>query len=466
MSHYRQETDAMGAIDVHCDVLWGAQTQRSLKYFDIGQHTMPKHMISAFGLVKKAACICNFQHGILNQQQHDLIVQACDEIIEGKHDAQFPLRIWQTGSGTQTNMNTNEVIANRCCQIAQTPLGSKHPIHPNDHVNASQSSNDTFPTAMRIAQARALAHDLLPALDHLIEITQKRQHAFNTIIKIGRTHLQDAVPLTLGQAFSAFLTAFNEARATIVHALDQLMSLPLGATAVGTGLNAPKDFDTQTADIIARETQLPFITADNKFAGLSTHQAEVLLASALKMVATAAFKMANDIRFLASGPRCGLGELILPANEPGSSIMPGKVNPTQCEAMTMVCLQVMANDSAVAMAASQGHFELNVYKPMILHNNMTSIALLSDACRAFADYAMDGLQANEQRIQSLLDESLMLVTALSPSLGYDMAAKIAHHAHEHDLTLKQACLDLGALSAQAFDEQVNPASMLGDSIQS
>lgn len=460
MNTTRTETDSMGAIEVPNHCYWGAQTQRSLRYFNIGEDTMPRELIRALGVLKKAAALTNQKLKKLLPEQASLITQAADEVISGKLDDHFPLRIWQTGSGTQTNMNTNEVISNRAIEMAKGEMGSKKPIHPNDHVNMSQSSNDTFPTAMHIAAAESIIHNLLPAVQKLTDALTEKQRAFADIIKIGRTHLQDAVPMTLGQEFSGYVAQLTANIARIHFVLPALYELALGGTAVGTGLNAPAGFDVYAAEQIAQLTGLPFVTAPNKFAALAAHDAIVMASGALKTLACALMKISNDIRWLASGPRAGLGELILPENEPGSSIMPGKVNPTQCEAMTMVCVQVMGNDATIGFAGSQGNFELNVFKPVMIHNLLNSIRLLSDACRSFTAFAICDMQADEARIKAYVADSLMLVTALSPVIGYDKAAQIAHKAHHDGGTLKTACLALGYLSAEKFDEVVRPEKMI------
>jgi fumarate hydratase class II len=450
----------MGEIQVPNDRYWGAQTQRSLHHFDIGADVMPRELIRALGILKKAAALTNHSLQKLSAEQLELISQAADEVISGKLDDHFPLRIWQTGSGTQTNMNANEVISNRAIELAGGQLGSKKPIHPNDHVNMSQSSNDTFPTAMHIAAAESIVHRLLPAVQELKQALEEKQQAFAHIIKIGRTHLQDAVPMTLGQEFSGYVAQLEADIRRIENTLPDLYELALGGTAVGTGLNAPVGFDKRVAEEIAKATSLPFVTAPNKFAALASHDAMVMASGALRTLACSLMKIANDIRWLASGPRAGIGELILPENEPGSSIMPGKVNPTQCEAMTMVCAQIMGNDTAISFAGSQGNFELNVFKPVMIHNLLHSVRLLSDSCRSFTEFAIHGLQADEKRIATYVADSLMLVTALSPVIGYDKAAKIAHHAHHHGTSLKEACLALQYLSAEEFDKAVRPEDMI------
>jgi fumarate hydratase class II len=450
----------MGAIAVENDRYWGAQTQRSLMYFAIGQDKMPIELIRAFGILKKAAAIVNRDLGKLPPEKAVLIVQAADEVIEGQLNEHFPLSVWQTGSGTQTNMNANEVISNRAIDIANGVLGSKYPIHPNDHVNLSQSSNDTFPTAMHIAAAEAIDQQLLPMIKKLRDALQKKSNEFETIIKIGRTHLMDAVPLTLGQEFSGYVAQLDQAIARIEATLPGLYELAIGGTAVGTGINTHPEFAERSAVEIAKLTGLPFVSAPNKFAALAAHDAIAFTSGAIKTLACALMKIANDLRWMGSGPRCGLGELVLPANEPGSSIMPGKVNPTQCEAMTMVCVQVMGNDSAIAIAASQGNFELNVFKPVLIHNLIHSIRILSDACASFTDHMVVGIEPNRDRITQFLKNSLMLVTALNPKIGYDRAAKVAYKAYQEQSTLRQACIDLGFLTGEEFDQIVRPEQMI------
>jgi fumarate hydratase class II len=456
----RLETDSMGPIAVPSDRYWGAQTQRSLHHFDIGTDVMPRELIRAFGILKRAAALTNQLLGQLAAEKAVLIVQAADEVIAGQLDDHFPLRVWQTGSGTQTNMNANEVIANRAIALVGGTLGSKDPIHPNDHVNRGQSSNDTFPTAMHIAAAEQLGHHLLPSVRRLRAALADKAQAFDDIIKIGRTHLMDAVPLTLGQEFSGYVAQLDQGLKRIEASLPELYELALGGTAVGTGLNTHPDFAEKVAAEIAQYTQLPFVSAPNKFAALAAHDAIVAASGALKTLAAALMKIANDLRWLGSGPRCGLGELQLPANEPGSSIMPGKVNPTQCEAMTMVCVQVMGNDAAIAFAGSQGNFELNVFKPVMIHNLLHSIRLLTDACRSFTDHLVVGLEPNREQIQQFLENSLMLVTALNPAIGYDNAAQVAKKAYTENKTLRVACIELGFLTGEEFDQQVRPAEMV------
>ncbi|MBX9587424.1 MAG: class II fumarate hydratase [Gammaproteobacteria bacterium] len=456
----RSEQDSMGTIEVSNDRLWGAQTERSLHHFAIGDDVMPRPLIRAFGIVKKASALTNFELGKLDKTKTDLICEAADEVISGKLDDHFPLRIWQTGSGTQTNMNVNEVISNRAIELAGGVIGSKKPIHPNDDVNMSQSSNDTFPTAMHIAASEQITHHLVPALIALRHAFVKKQEEFNDIVKIGRTHLQDAVPLTLGQEFSGYIAQIDGALHNITYVLLGLRELALGGTAVGTGLNTHPQFAVKVAKHIAELTGIEFITAHNKFAALAAHDPIVMASGALKTLACALMKIANDIRWLASGPRCGLGELTLPENEPGSSIMPGKVNPTQCEALTMVCVQVMGNDAAITFAGSQGNFELNVFKPVMIHNLLHSIRLLGDSCNSFREFAIEGLEANRETIANDVAQSLMLVTALNPVIGYDKAAAIAKKAYKEGTDLKTACLALGYLSAAEFDKAVDPAAMV------
>ena len=457
----RIEEDTMGALEVPADRYYGCQTARSLINFDIGIDTMPRGVIRGFGILKQAAARTNKQLGALDDDVADLIISASDEVIDGSLDGHFPLRIWQTGSGTQSNMNTNEVIANRAIEIAGGVLGSKEPVHPNDHVNKAQSSNDTFPTAMHIAGAEAIVHELRPQVQYLRDALNEKVDEFAEIVKIGRTHLMDAVPLTLGQEFGGYVSMLDADLRRIDFALEDLYELALGGTAVGTGLNTHPDFASIVAGHIAEKTELPFVTAANKFAQLAAHDAVVAASGSLNTLAVSLMKIANDIRWLGSGPRCGLGELSLPANEPGSSIMPGKVNPTQAEAMTMVCCQVMGNHTAITIGGSQGNFELNVYKPMMIHNLLHSIRILADTCRAFTDKCVKGLEANEDAIQSHLENSLMLVTALNNHIGYDNAAKIAKNAHEKGITLRQSALELGLLTNEQFDEWVRPEDMIG-----
>jgi fumarate hydratase class II len=458
----RIESDSMGKINVPADVYWGAQTQRSMHHFAIGSDVMPQELIRAFAILKKAAAMTNHELGLLPEDKMKLIISAADEIIAGKLRDQFPLRIWQTGSGTQTNMNVNEVIANRAIEISGGVLGSKKPIHPNDDVNRSQSSNDTFPTAMHIAAVESLLQRLLPAIKELRTALYDKQRKFDKIVKIGRTHLQDAVPLTLGQEFSGYVAQLDAACRNIEATLPGLYELALGGTAVGTGLNAHPKFANLVAANIATLTDLPFVSAPNKFAALAGHDAIVFASGGLKTLACALMKIANDVRWLGSGPRSGLGELILPENEPGSSIMPGKVNPTQCEALTMVCVQVMGNDAAIGFAGSQGNFELNVFKPVMIYNLLHSITILSDSMHMFKEFCVDGLEADEKRIKQSVDNSLMLVTALAPKIGYDKSAEIAHKAWHENTGLLEACLALGYLSEQEFKELMKPELMTGN----
>ena len=455
----RLEKDTMGSLEVPADRYYGCQTARSLINFDIGEDTMPRGIIRGFGILKQAAARTNKQLGALDAEVADLIIAASEEVIDGSLDGHFPLRIWQTGSGTQSNMNTNEVIANRAIEMAGGALGSKNPVHPNDHVNKAQSSNDTFPTAMHIAGAEGMVHMLRPQVQHLRNALAEKVSDFEDVVKIGRTHLMDAVPLTLGQEFSGYVAMLDADLRRIDFALEDLYELALGGTAVGTGLNTHPDFAEAVAGHIAERTGLPFVSADNKFAQLAAHDAVVAASGTLNTLAVSLMKIANDIRWLGSGPRCGLGELSLPANEPGSSIMPGKVNPTQAEAMTMVCCQVMGNHTAITVGGSQGNFELNVYKPMMIHNLLHSTRILADTCRAFTDRCVVGIEANEDVIQSHLENSLMLVTALNNHIGYDKAAKIAKNAHEKGSTLRESALELGLLTHEQFDEWVRPEEM-------
>jgi fumarate hydratase, class II len=455
----RTESDSMGKIKVPADVLWGAQTMRSIIHFPIGHDTMPNELIHAFGVLKKAAALSNAELGLLKKSKANLIVRAANEVLSGKLNDQFPLHVWQTGSGTQTNMNVNEVISNRAIQMAGGKLGSKNPIHPNDDVNMSQSSNDTFPTAMHIAAATQIIEKLIPAVKNLRDGLAKKEKAFSKIVKIGRTHLQDAVPLTLGQEFSGYVAQLDADIKHLKAVLPGLYQLAAGGTAVGTGLNSHPKFAKLVAKNIAKITGEPFVTAPNKFASLAAHDAIVFASGALKTLAASLMKIANDVRWLGSGPRCGLGELILPENEPGSSIMPGKVNPTQCEAMTMVCIQVMGNDAAIGFAGSQGNFELNVFKPVMIFNFLHSLNLLADACGTFKKYCIDGLKVDEKKIDYYLQNSLMLVTALAPHIGYDNAAAAAHHAHVKHTTLKEAVVSLGFLTNAEFDRYVKPEKM-------
>jgi len=455
----RTETDSFGPIEVAADRYWGAQTERSRQNFRIGHDRMPMPIVRALGTVKLAAAQTNLELGLLDQRRARAIIRAAQEVIDGKLDDHFPLVVWQTGSGTQSNMNLNEVIANRAIELLGGELGTKKPVHPNDHVNMSQSSNDSFPTAMHIAAAQRITADLIPSLDRLLKALRKKEKAFARIVKIGRTHTQDATPLTLGQEFSGYASQIESGIARLRAALKELYPLAQGGTAVGTGLNSKPKFARLFAKHAAAITKLPFTSAPNKFEALASNDAYVSVHGAINSVATGLFKIANDIRLLGSGPRSGLGELILPENEPGSSIMPGKVNPTQCEAMTMVCCQVFGNQTTVTVAGSQGHFELNVYKPVLAYCMMNSIQLVSDACRSFTEHCVDGIQANEKRIGELMQRSLMLVTALAPKIGYDNAAKIAKTAHARGTTLKDEAVRLGFVSASEFDQLVRPERM-------
>jgi fumarate hydratase class II len=455
----RIETDSMGEIQVQSDRYWGAQTERSLHHFSIGQEHFPRPMIRALGVLKKAAALTNGELGMLPKTQVDLIVSAADEVIAGMLDDHFPLFVWQTGSGTQTNMNANEVISNRAIEMSGGVVGSKKPIHPNDHVNRGQSSNDTFPTAMHIAAAEEVVHHLLPSVDQLSGTLHGKAAAFADVVKVGRTHLQDATPITLGQEISGWVAQIDLATAAVEAALPSVYELALGGTAVGTGLNTHPEYAERSAKHIATLTGLPFRTASNKFAALGGHEALINLHGAVKTLACAFMKVANDVRWLASGPRSGLGEIIIPENEPGSSIMPGKVNPTQCEAMTMVCAQVMGNDVAVGIGGASGNFELNVFKPLIIHNVLQSVRLLGDACTNFNRFCAVGIEPNRARIDENLSNSLMLVTALNPHIGYDNAAKIAKKAHKDGTSLKQAAGELGLVTAEQFDAWVDPMKM-------
>lgn len=458
MSEFRIEKDTMGDVQVPAKALWGAQTQRSIQNFKIGGDRFPREMIKAMGILKKCAAMTNSQLGLLDAKKTELIVKAANEVISGELDSQFPLVVWQTGSGTQSNMNANEVIANRAMTMMNLTLPSKE-IHPNDDVNKGQSSNDTFPTAMHIAVADQIYHRLIPMLEKMQKALEKKSQEFSSIVKIGRTHLMDATPLTLGQEFSGYATQMKNSIQRVKNTLPHLHELALGGTAVGTGLNTHIDFPVKAAAAIAAETKIPFVTAPNKFEALASHDTLVEVHGALKTVAVSLMKIANDIRLLGSGPRCGFGELNLPENEPGSSIMPGKVNPTQSEAMTMVCAQVLGNDVAVNIGGATGHFELNVFKPVIVFNCLNSIRLLADSCESFVDHCVDGMTANKAQIKKHLDNSLMLVTALNPHIGYDNAAKIAKTAHKNGTTLKEEAVNLGLLTAEKFDQVVRPETM-------
>jgi len=460
MTDSRIETDSMGEIAVDASRYWGAQTERSLHHFNIGQDIMPREVTHAFGILKKAAALTNLELGKLPKDKADLIIAAADEVSTGKLDDHFPLHVWQTGSGTQSNMNANEVISNRAIAMAGGVLGSKTPIHPNDHVNMSQSSNDTFPTAMHIAAAMAFHNKLIPTVRALRNALAAKMDEFDDIVKIGRTHLQDAVPMTLGQEFSGYVAQLDACLHRMEAVLPELYELALGGTAVGTGLNTHPQFAEKSAAHIAKLTRLPFVSAPNKFAALASHEPLVMAHGTMKTLACALMKIANDVRWLGSGPRCGIGELILPENEPGSSIMPGKVNPTQCEAMTMVCAQVLGNDTSVGIADSQGNFELNVFKPVIIFNVLHSLNLLADTCHSFQEFCVEGLAANRTMIDYYLKHSLMLVTALNQHIGYDKAAKIAKTAHHENTSLLEAAVKLGFLTAEQFNEYVRPEKMV------
>ena len=455
----RIESDSMGKIEVPANVYWGAQTQRSLIHFAIGRDTMPPELIRAFGILKKACALVNQDLGKLAPEKAKLIAQAADEVIAGKLNDQFPLRIWQTGSGTQTNMNVNEVISNRAIEIAGGEMGSKKPIHPNDDVNMSQSSNDTFPTAMHIAAAERVRRALIPTVRTVVEAIERKAQAFDAVVKIGRTHLQDAVPLTVGQEFGGWASLLQRDIKRLELVLDGLYDLAIGGTAVGTGLNTHPEFAERAAKKISELSGLPFRSHPNKFAALSAHDELVFAQGALETLAASFMKISNDLRWLGSGPRCGLGELVLPENEPGSSIMPGKVNPTQCEAMTMVCAQVHGATAVVGFAGSQGNFELNVFKPVIIYNFLHSVTLLTDACHGYVEFMINGIELNREKIDWYVKNSLMLVTALAPKVGYDKAAKIAHTAHVEHTSLREAALKLGYLTAEEFDATLKPEKM-------
>jgi fumarate hydratase, class II len=462
MSHagIRVEKDSMGDVPVPADKLWGAQTQRSLEHFSIGTDLMPREMIAAYAVLKKGAANANYADQRLDMESHSLITRVCDEILAGQHRDMFPLHVWMTGSGTQFNMNMNEVISNRCCQLAGTPLGSKAPVHPNDHVNMSQSSNDSFPSAMHIAAAVNVKQRLIPAVQKLRDAIHAKAEEWKDIVKIGRTHMQDATPLTLGQEWSGYAAMLDEDVERIEHALKGVYHLALGGTAVGTGINAAPGFAEAVAAEIAALTGLPFVTAPNKFAVQGAHDALVQLSGCLRTLAVSLYKIANDIRLMSCGPRAGFAELLIPENEPGSSIMPGKVNPTQAEALTMIAVQVMANDVAVGFGGAGGYLEMNVYKPLIIFNIAHSITILSDGCTNFRKFLIEGTKPNLKKIKEYVDRSLMLVTALSPVIGYDKASQIAHHAMDNDLTLKAAALQLGFVTEEEFDRVVDPAAMV------
>jgi fumarate hydratase class II len=456
----RKETDSLGDVNVPSDKLWGAQTQRSLEHFSIGKDLMPREMISAYATLKKAAANANHTGGRLKDEQFKLIVQTCDEILAGQHADMFPLHVWMTGSGTQFNMNVNEVISNRCCQLAGTPLGSKTPVHPNDHVNMSQSSNDSFPTAMNIAAAVNVKERLIPAVKTLHDAIEAKVNEWQNVVKIGRTHMQDATPITLGEEWSGYQGMLSDNLERIEDALKGVYRLALGGTAVGTGINAAPGFGEAAAAEIAKLTNLPFISASNKFTVQGAHDALVQLSGALRTLAVSLYKIANDIRLMSCGPRAGFAELVIPANEPGSSIMPGKVNPTQAEALTMIAVQVMANDVAVGFGGAGGYLEMNVYKPLIIFNVTHSITIMTDGCTNFRRFLVEGTKPNLKKIKEYVDRSLMLVTALSPVIGYDKASKIAHYALDNDLTLKEAALKLGFVTEAEFDRVVDPAKMV------
>jgi fumarate hydratase class II len=460
MTSVRVESDSMGKVDVPADKLWGSQTQRSLEHFSIGHDLIPREMITAYAVLKRSAAAANHAGGRLGDETHELITRVCDELLAGTHHEMFPLHVWMTGSGTQFNMNVNEVVANRCCQLAGTPLGSKRPVHPNDHVNMSQSSNDSFPSAMNIAAAVQTRSRLIPAVAALRDAIATKAAEWKDIVKIGRTHMQDATPLTLGQEWSGYAAMLSDNLERIEDALKGVYQLALGGTAVGTGINAAPGFADAVAAEIANFTGLPFITGPNKFALQGAHDALVQLSGTLRTLAVSLYKIANDIRLLACGPRAGFAELLIPENEPGSSIMPGKVNPTQAEALTMIAVQVMANDVAVGFGGAGGYLEMNVYKPLMIANITQSITLLSDGCTNFRKFLIEGTQPNRKKIAEYLSRSLMLVTALAPVIGYDEASEIAHHASERDLTLKEAALELGFVDEATFDRVVDPAKMV------
>ena len=456
----RIEKDSLGDVAVPAGKLWGAQTQRSLEHFSIGADLIPREMIAAYATLKKGAANANHAGGRLDEQRHGLIVRVCEEILAGQHRDMFPLHVWMTGSGTQFNMNVNEVISTRCCQIAGTPLGSKTPVHPNDHVNMSQSSNDSFPSAMNIAVAVNVKQRLIPAVENLRDAIAKKSDEWKDVVKIGRTHMQDATPLTLGQEWSGYSGMLADDLDRMHDALKGVYRLALGGTAVGTGINSAPDFAEASATEIANLTSLPFVTAPNKFAAQGAHDALVQLSGTLRTLAVSLYKIANDIRLMSCGPRAGFAELLIPENEPGSSIMPGKVNPTQCEALAMIAVQVMANDVAVAVGGAGGYLEMNVYKPLLIFNIAKSIRLMTDGCVNFRMFLVEGMEPNVKQISSYVERSLMLVTALSPVIGYDKASQVAHYALDHDLTLKQAALQLGAVSEVDFDRVVDPQKMV------
>ena len=460
MNSHRVEHDSLGPVEVAADKLWGAQTQRSLQHFSIGRELIPREMVPAYAVLKKCAAAANRASGRLNEAAHELIARVCDELLAGQHDDMFPLHVWMTGSGTQFNMNVNEVISNRCCQLAGTPLGSKSPVHPNDHVNMSQSSNDSFPSAMHIAAAVSTTKRLVPAVTELRDAIAIKSREWDGIVKIGRTHMQDATPLTLGQEWSGYAGMLSDNLERVADALRGVYRLALGGTAVGTGLNATPGFAQAATEEIARETRLPFASAPNKFAVQGGHDALVQLSGTFRTLAVSLYKIANDIRLLSCGPRAGLAELLIPENEPGSSIMPGKVNPTQCEALTMLAVQVMANDVAAGFGGAGGYLEMNVYKPLIISNILQSITLLTDGCTNFRKFLVEGTKPNLKRINEYVERSLMLVTALAPVIGYDKASAIAHHAMERDVSLKAAALQLGFVTETEFDRIVDPRKMV------
>ncbi len=460
MSEFRTETDSLGEVRVPADKLWGAQTQRSIEYFSIGDDLMPRELVDAYAILKKAAAFANQGSGRLTEQQRDLIARVCDEILAGKHRDQFPLHVWVSGSGTQFNMNVNEVISNRCCQIAGTPLGSKSPVHPNDHVNMSQSTNDTFPSAMYIAAGIGTRQRLAPSVKALRDAVALKAELWKDIVKIGRTHMQDATPLTLGQEWSGYASMLDDSLQHIENSLTGVWSLALGGTAVGTGLNAEPGFAEDAVAGIARMTGLPFVSAANKFAVQGAHDALVMLSGGLRSLAVSLYKIANDIRLLSCGPRCGFNELRIPENEPGSSIMPGKANPTQCEALAMIAVQVMSNDVAVGFGGASGYLEMNVYKPLMIANVMQSVRILTGGCHNFRTFLVEGTEPNLKQIERYVQQSLMLVTALCPQIGYDKASEIAHYAKDHDLTLKEAALKLGYVSEEDYDRIVDPKKMV------
>jgi fumarate hydratase class II len=460
MSEFRTESDSLGQVQIPADKLWGPQTQRSLEHFSIGNDLIPREMITAYAILKRCAAAANRGEGRLPERAHDLITRVCDEVLAGQHHDMFPLHVWMTGSGTQFNMNVNEVISNRCCQLAGTAVGSKSPVHPNDHVNMSQSSNDSFPSAMNIAAAIGVKRRLIPAVTALRDAIAAKAEEWKDIVKIGRTHMQDATPLTLGQEWSGYAGMLSDDLERIDDALKGVYRLALGGTAVGTGINTAPSFASAVAAEIAKQTELPFVSAPNKFTVQGAHDALVQLSGTLRTLAVSLYKIANDIRLMSCGPRAGFAELLIPENEPGSSIMPGKVNPTQAEALTMIAVQVMANDVAVGFGGAGGYLEMNVYKPLMIANITESVAILADGCTNFRKFLVEGTRPNRKKIAEYVESSLMLVTALAPVIGYDKASQIAHHAMDHDLTLKQAALQLGLVDEQTFDRVVDPAKMV------